>query len=162
MRPQFISASILLVTALSSYSVSSYGQASTREAGRLAGTVTDGATAQPIAYASVAVLADDGSPVAGGVCGGDGQFVLPGIPAGTYTLLVRFLGYQDERRLGVVVPAGGTLALGNVPLTAAAQKLNEVVVTAAKRRPTAPFTTPTRIKLRPAAMPWMCSGARRC
>ncbi|GAB3637709.1 outer membrane beta-barrel family protein [Hymenobacter arcticus] len=109
-----------------------YAQAPARAAGRLTGTVTDGATAQPIGYASVAVLADDGAPVAGGGCGGDGQFVLPGIPAGTYTLLVRFLGYQDERRLGVIVPANATVALGNVPLTAATQKLGEVVITAAK------------------------------
>ena len=99
-------------------------------AGRLTGTVVDGATGQPIAYASVAVLSAAGLPVSGGVCGSDGQFVLAGLAPGIYAVRVSFLGYQELARPGVVVPAGGTVALGTVPLLAAAQKLGEVVVTA--------------------------------
>ena len=105
----------------------------TRAAGRLTGTVTDAATGKPIAYASVAVLGAAGAPVAGGVCGDDGTFVLPGLASGTYTLRISFLGFQDLVRPGIVVPAGGgEVALGALPLTAAAQKLSEVVVTAKK------------------------------
>ena len=78
MRPQLIAASILLASVVASPVAVSYGQVPTRAAGRLTGTVTDGATAQPVAYASVAVLAEDGSPVAGGGCGGCGY-------AGTYS-----------------------------------------------------------------------------
>ncbi|OGX91871.1 TonB-dependent receptor domain-containing protein, partial [Hymenobacter coccineus] len=102
-------------------------------AGRITGTVTDGANGKPVSYASVAVLNAAGTPVNGGVCGDDGKFVLPGIPPGTYTIKVSFLGYQDITRPGVVVPAdGGAVALGTLPMVASAQKLGEVVVVAQK------------------------------
>ena len=67
------------------------------------------------------------------MCDDNGQFVLPGILPGTYALRVSFLGYQDFTRLGVVVPEiGGTVSLGVLPLLAAPQKLDEVVITAQK------------------------------
>ncbi|HEX8658405.1 MAG TPA: carboxypeptidase regulatory-like domain-containing protein, partial [Hymenobacter sp.] len=50
-------------------------------AGRITGTVTDAATGKPVSYATVAVLDAAGKVVNGGVCGDDGKFVLPGIPA---------------------------------------------------------------------------------
>ncbi|WP_201985939.1 TonB-dependent receptor domain-containing protein, partial [Hymenobacter rubidus] len=101
--------------------------------GRVTGTVTDAATGKPVSYATVAVIDPaSGSPVNGGVCGDDGKFVLPGIPAGTYKVQVSFLGYKNEERTGVVVPAGGAVALGTVALAASAQKLGEVVVVAQK------------------------------
>ncbi|MDO7854490.1 TonB-dependent receptor domain-containing protein [Hymenobacter convexus] len=101
-------------------------------AGRVSGTVTDAATGKPVSYASVAVLDANGSPVNGGVCGDDGKFVLPGIPAGTYTVQVSFVGYKNEDRPGVVVTAGNATDLGTVKLAVSAQKLGEVVVTGQK------------------------------
>lgn len=101
--------------------------------GRIIGTVTDAATSKPVSYATVAVLdAATGKVVSGGVCGDDGRFVLPGIPAGTYTVEVSFLGYKTLSRPGVAVPADGPADLGPLALAAAAQQLNEVVVTAQK------------------------------
>ena len=102
-------------------------------AGRITGTVTDATTGKPVSYATVAVLnATTKSPVNGGVCGDDGKFVLPGIPAGTYTVQVSFLGYKNEERTGVVVLVDGVVNLGTVALTTSAQKLGEVVVTGQK------------------------------
>jgi outer membrane receptor protein involved in Fe transport len=102
-------------------------------AGRVTGTITDAATGKPVSYATVAVINPaTSSQVNGGVAGDDGKFVLPGIPAGTYTVQVSFLGYKNEERTGVVVPAGGTLNLGTIALSASAQKLGEVVVTGQK------------------------------
>ncbi len=104
-----------------------------RVAGRLTGTVAASQTGQAIAYASVVVLTEAGTHAAGSVCGEDGQFVLPGLAPGTYTLRVSFLGYQDLVRPGIVVPAaGGTVALGTLSLLPASQQLGEVVVTAQK------------------------------
>ncbi|RZK39052.1 MAG: TonB-dependent receptor, partial [Hymenobacter sp.] len=101
--------------------------------GRLTGTVTDAATGKPISYATVAVLDGAGKVVNGGVCGDDGKFVLPGIPSGTYTVQISFLGYKNEERPGVVVPAdGGAVSLGAIKLAASAQALKEVVVTGKK------------------------------
>ncbi|MGI4744077.1 MAG: TonB-dependent receptor domain-containing protein [Janthinobacterium lividum] len=102
--------------------------------GRLTGTVTDAVNGKPISYASVAVLDGAGKVVNGGVCGDDGKFVLPGIPSGTYTVQISFLGYKDEARPGIVVPAdGGAVSLGTIKLGASAQALKEVVVTGRKQ-----------------------------
>jgi outer membrane receptor protein involved in Fe transport len=136
---------ILLATALGSTIPFAYGQqtparsaatipgAPAQAVGRLTGTVTASRSGLAIAYASVAVLTEAGTPVTGSVCGDDGQFVLPGLAPGTYTLRVSFLGYQDLVRPGIVMPAaGGTVALGTLPLVATTQQLGEVVVTAQK------------------------------
>ncbi|WP_382316465.1 TonB-dependent receptor domain-containing protein [Hymenobacter bucti] len=102
-----------------------------RLTGRLIGTVLDGATGKPVAYASVAVLGAADAPVSGGACGGDGQFVLPGVAPGAYTLRISFLGYQELRRVAVVVPeSGGTVDLGTLALLPSAQQLGEVEVIA--------------------------------
>ena len=143
---QPLSATAFLLTALLSISHLALSQqtppatgrptapASSRAAnGRITGTVTDAATGKPVSYATVAVLNPaTGSPVNGGVCGDDGKFVLPGIPAGNYTVQVSFLGYKNEERAGVAVPAGGTVNLGMVTMAATAQRLGEVVVTGQK------------------------------
>ncbi len=141
MPPRLTSATLLLATILSGSAYHAAGQAApvptppaARAAGRLTGTITNGAAGPAVAYASVAMLTAAGDPVSGGAAGADGRFVLAGLAPGTYTLRVSFLGYQDLTRTGVVVPAGGgTVDLGRLALTAAAQKLGEVVVTA--RRP---------------------------
>lgn len=100
--------------------------------GRITGTVTEAATGKPVSYATVSVLDASGKAINGGACGDDGSFVLTGIPAGTYTVQVNFLGYKDETRPGVVVPAGGAVALGSIKLAPSAQALKEVVVTGRK------------------------------
>ena len=102
-------------------------------AGRITGTVTEAATGKPISYATVSVLDAAGKAINGGVAGDDGKFVLPGIPAGTYTVQITFLGFKDETRPGVVVTTGGTVALGSIKLGASAQALKEVVVTGRKQ-----------------------------
>ncbi|GAB3313428.1 TonB-dependent receptor domain-containing protein [Hymenobacter humi] len=100
--------------------------------GRITGTVTEAGTSKPVSYATVAVLDGAGKVVNGGVAGDDGKFILAGIPAGTYTVQISFLGFKNEERPGVVVPAGSPVDLGTVALAASAQKLGEVVVTAQK------------------------------
>ncbi len=101
--------------------------------GRITGTITESATGKPVSYATVSVLDASGKSVNGGVAGDDGKFVLPGIPAGTYTVQVTFLGFKEETRPGVVVEPGGTVALGSITLSASAQALKEVVVTGRKQ-----------------------------
>jgi outer membrane receptor protein involved in Fe transport len=138
MLPRIPHATLLAAISLAGPALPGHGQqlaappasVPSQATGRLTGTVTDAGTGAGLAYAPVAVLNAAGSPVSGAVCGADGQFVLPGLAPGTYTLRVSFLGYQELTRSGVVVPAGGTVALGALPLLAAAQKLGEVVVTA--------------------------------
>src|SRR6476469_345309 len=119
-------ASAVLLTALLGNSHAAYAQQGTpggrpvlssaprAAAGRISGTITDAATNKPVSYASVAVLDAANNPVNGGVAGDDGKFVLAGIPAGTYTVQVSFLGYTNITRTGVVVTAGEATALGTI------------------------------------------------
>ncbi|OGX81565.1 hypothetical protein BEN47_19185 [Hymenobacter lapidarius] len=100
--------------------------------GRITGTVTEAGTGKPVSYATVAVLDGAGKVVNGGVAGDDGTFILAGIPAGSYKVQVSFVGYKNEERPGVAVPAGGAVDLGKVALETSAQKLGEVVVVAQK------------------------------
>ncbi|MGI4744129.1 MAG: TonB-dependent receptor domain-containing protein [Janthinobacterium lividum] len=133
MHLKLLPITLLVATALTGPVPRSRAQAlPARVASRLTGTATDAATGQPIAYASVAVLNAAGAPVSGGACGSDGKFVLAGILPGSYTVSVRFLGYQDLLRPGVTISEGGTVTLGNLPLTATVQSLTEVTVTAQK------------------------------
>ena len=138
-------ASAILLTVLLSNTLGAYAQQSTpagarptlttvprAAAGRITGIITDAATNKPVSYASVAVLDATNNPVNGGVAGDDGKFVLAGIPAGTYTVQVSFLGYTSVARSGVTIVAGEVTALGAIGMAASAQKLGEVVVTAQK------------------------------
>jgi len=82
--------------------------------GRITGTVTEAGTGKPVSYATVAVLDGAGKVVNGGVAGDDGTFILAGLPAGSYTVQISFIGYKNEERTGVAVPAGGAVDLDEV------------------------------------------------
>ncbi|NNE09189.1 MAG: TonB-dependent receptor, partial [Gemmatimonadetes bacterium] len=64
--------------------------------------VRDKATGQPIAYADI-VLQGSGR---GGITQSNGTFQIPGVPAGTYTLMVNRVGYSSEKIENVVIGAG--------------------------------------------------------
>jgi PKD repeat protein len=62
-------------------------------------------------HSGVAVVAGALPPVSTGV---SGAFSIAGVPAATYTVLATKAGYLSARKTGVVVPAGGTVNIGNV------------------------------------------------
>ena len=84
------------------------------EAGSIAGTVTDTASA-PVASAAVTALAD-GSEVTSTATEADGTYTLAGLPPGTYTVAVSATGYIDTQVADVVVTAGTVTEGVNVVL----------------------------------------------
>ena len=92
--------------------VSAHAQAK----GSISGRVVDQRTNHAIAFANVAVVGAQ----RGGLTDSEGQFLITGIPVGTYELSVRFLGYRPGSKTGVVVAAGKS--------TVANFELSEIVV----------------------------------
>lgn len=106
--------------------------------GAVTGRVTRQDDRSPLAGVSITV---EGTGVAG-VTGTDGRYVLPRVPAGPQTLLVRWLGYRPHS-VQVTVMAGGT-ASADAALQPQPIALDEVVISASR--------TPERVVEAPAAV----------
>ncbi len=90
------------------------------QSGAIRGHVTDAATHQPIAGATVTA----GSR--GALARDDGAYFIADIPAGSQTVVARMLGYGEATRT-VTVAAGDTVVV-DLALTAQAINLSQVVV----------------------------------
>ena len=94
------------------------------QTGRITGTVTDSATAQPVAAADVIVVGTSHRTKTGS----DGTFTLTDVPAGVHVVDARRIGYTALRRPGVQVPAGGSVTV-DFRLPPSLFRVQEVVVT---------------------------------
>ncbi|MEM9664164.1 MAG: SusC/RagA family TonB-linked outer membrane protein [Bacteroidota bacterium] len=93
--------------------------------GEITGTVVDGTTDEPVIGAQVVIP----SLSLGAVSDFDGAFTLENVPAGTYIVEARYIGYRSTRE-EVTVPANGTVTV-DFELSESAINLDEVVVTGA-------------------------------
>lgn len=86
--------------------------------GRVHGTVTLSrfGTVDRLRAVAVALINAQNAPVAQASPAADGQFVLPDIAAGDYSLRVTGTGYETAT-LGVTVPVGAQVEIGHVDLT---------------------------------------------
>ena len=102
--------------------------------GEIRGRVMNSAAQTPIDRATVeARVAADSSPVASTTTDSTGAFHIGGLPAGTYRVRVRALGYAPRDVRAIVISAASTSAnVGTVTLVATATKLSAQVVTAQK------------------------------
>jgi iron complex outermembrane receptor protein len=98
------------------------------QTGAVRGTVTD-SEGEALTGASVVVEGQD--VTRGEAADGQGRFRLEGIPAGTYTLQVSFVGYVPSRQQ-VTIRAGETTQ-ANVVLELSVEAIPEVVVTSQNR-----------------------------
>ncbi len=119
----------MLVVVLAAVVVSDAGA----QTATLNGTVTDAVDGVPLIGASV-ILVELGSTsmAGGGAADLDGRYSITGLPAGTYTVRVTFVGYSaDERE--ITLSPGQTMTL-NVQLAQGGFDLNTVIVTASRRQ----------------------------
>ncbi|MDX1547898.1 MAG: carboxypeptidase-like regulatory domain-containing protein, partial [Rhodothermales bacterium] len=93
--------------------------------GKIAGTVTDAATGEPLP--GVNVLIEGTSQ--GTATGLDGEYVIIGVRPGTYTVVASFIGFATERREGVAVNVDLTTTV-DFALREEVFEGEEVVVTA--------------------------------
>jgi TonB-linked SusC/RagA family outer membrane protein len=92
--------------------------------GRITGTASDSTTGRPIGNVQVSVV---GTRL-GAASDESGRYTINAVPAGTYTVETRRLGYRPRTVTGVVVTDGGT-ATADFPLSANALILQAVVTT---------------------------------
>ncbi|WP_290792018.1 TonB-dependent receptor [Flavihumibacter sp. UBA7668] len=95
--------------------------------GSISGTILDRNTQKPIAGASVLVI----STTIGTSSDSIGRFRITGIPAGSYTLQLSFLGYAGKNINNVVITSGNENNL-TIELEPSGKELSEVLVTGKK------------------------------
>ena len=124
MRRSLVSLALAaLVSAL--WTVSGLAQ----EKGALSGKVVDKKTGHALPFASVTVMGAQ----KGGLTDSEGQYLVSGVPVGTYEVRVQFLGYAPVSRPGVVVSAGRPV-VENFELAEIVVQQEKVVEVSAERR----------------------------
>ncbi len=95
----------------------------------ITGTIIDAKTQEPLPFVNVVVKYGNGT-VKGTTTDFDGNFVLKGVPAGEYTIIVSSVGYGKlEQR--ITVPSNGVRVL-NIAMSPTASKLEEVQILESK------------------------------
>jgi hypothetical protein len=97
--------------------------------GGVGGKVADKRTGHALPFATVSIVGAQ----KGGLTDSEGQFLITGLPAGTYEVRVQFLGYKPETRPGIVVVAGKNTTL-NFTLEDVVVREEKVVEVTAERR----------------------------
>jgi hypothetical protein len=103
--------------------------AAAQQTGRVVGRVVDAGTGAGIVGAQVQVV----GTALGAVAGVDGRFTIVNVPATTFSLQARRIGYQPKAVTGLQLAAGQAVEQ-NITLAAATVQLDVVSVTAAAER----------------------------
>ena len=99
----------------------------------LKGVVGDSVTAQPLAFATVALLnLKDSSAVMSGLTNIKGEFNIPNVKIGNYTLKIAYMGYQSILKPLTVKNSSSVVTIGPFNLTSNAKTLGEVVIVGQK------------------------------
>jgi hypothetical protein len=107
---------------------------SARAQGSVKGRTVDDKNNLGIGFVTVSLLSSkDSTTITWQIADSAGVFLLPGVRSGRYLLLFSASGFQKlYRELVLQDTAGNVLPLGDIPLSADAKQLDEVVVSAAK------------------------------
>lgn len=85
----------------------------------------------PVGYATVTLLRGDSSVAGGDQSKDNGTFRITPVSAGSYSLKIESIGMLSKR-VGVVVPEGGSKDVGTIKLDASENKLKDVSITGEK------------------------------
>ena len=95
-----------------------------QDRGRITGIVRDVGSGHALPFASIAVV----EAKKGALSDSKGEFLVTGVPPGTYTVKCQFLGYTDDTKT-VTVPAGGAARVEFALKEIVVRQEKEVVVT---------------------------------
>lgn len=113
---------VFLLTFVGAFSITFLTHAQT---GRIAGTIVDGETGDPLFSASVLVV----ETASGAVADFDGNYLIRGLEPGTYTLRVSYISFATQTITDVIVVADEVTTI-DVAMQPEGVNLEEVVVSA--------------------------------
>ncbi|MBG8554351.1 TonB-dependent receptor [Hymenobacter guriensis] len=130
------SASLFLLASLAAVPATATAQTTSTAAQQptlpaLVGAATDSLSRRPLPFATVVLQPASGAALST-VGNEHGAFRFEQVPAGSYQLQVRYLGYRPSAPRAVTLTSGQPVVLGAVVLAPAAGKLQGVTVTATK------------------------------
>ena len=92
------------------------------------GTVYENQSLHPLEGTQVRLTDAAGKLVSGNLTGKNGQFLLPGIPTGTYTLTVTFMGFKEQRFTLTLPRKSGNYKVADVLMREDAKVMAEATV----------------------------------
>lgn len=99
---------------------------------RITGSVVDKSTGKPVEYANIAIFrSKDSSLVTGGITNQQGKFAIERVPYGSYTIKVRFIGYNTSA-LKDVKAIQPQVEVGKIDIAPSSKNLEEVTVVGRK------------------------------
>lgn len=107
--------------------VSAFGQADTAKL-NIRGTVYENQSLDPLEGAQVRLTTAEGKLKAGALTQKNGQFLLPNIPTGTYTLSVTFMGFKEQKFSLTLPKRSGNYKVNDVMMREDAKVMGEATV----------------------------------
>lgn len=93
------------------------------QTGSITGTILDSDSKEPVIGATVLV----DKTTLGSLTDLEGKFLIKNVPAGTQSIVIKYLGYEDVTQT-VQVESGGTAAAGQISITTTAIGMKEVEI----------------------------------
>lgn len=115
-------------------SFSSKAQNETSATGKITGRITDSISGEPIEYATISLYTQSEDKLVNGATADvKGVFKISNVSAGTYKILVDFMGYKRCEKNNVIVSSkNSSVVLGDIKLTNKQTTLKALTVTADK------------------------------
>lgn len=98
--------------------------------GKINGVVIDGGNRQPVEFATVALTEPNSEkPINGAICDDKGRFSITKVPAGTYWLVISFIGYENKVVENIIISDNkSTIETGSIMLATGNKELEAVTV----------------------------------
>ncbi len=133
------SAKFLLICAAALLVVAASTQVMAQTHGKIAGTVIDAKTKEPVPNCPVQVA----GTTLGALTDMDGSFQIQAVPAGTYTVIVRMIGYQTLEYTDVTISPGLTEQI-NLEISQAVLDIDKTIVVQSEKKTIQVDVTSTR------------------
>lgn len=98
--------------------------------GSISGKVIDQQLQEPLPFVTVSIRDANGEIITGGITDDDGNFLIKGIPEGSNTVDIQYIGYKIYSAPLVITRKNRKVDLGTIALEEMAQGLDEVTIVA--------------------------------